>query len=608
MGVMRGRLAFACFGIAVATTDAGAESIVRTIPAAAGEAVAVNNSSLIAYVANASADRVAVVDQAGATAFIPVGRNPRYIAVDRPNATVYVSNAGDSSLSVIREGTLTATTFPVNGSGPIAVDSAANKAYILRNGNNGEVTVFDRNALTWNAINTGSHTPFDLALDPARRRLYVSHDLSGDVRAIDMTSTSDHPPTVSIQIAGRPGPIAYNPVTNKAYVLSNDARGPVVAIDGSTYATQPIAVPGHMGGPRAVAVNTRTNTIYAGFADEVAIVDGVTHNITFIPTAEVRSIYADNEGGKTYVLDAARNLTVIDGFTNRFVTVPIGSDSRAVAYIYKTQVAWVAGSTLTAVASPAPPDSGTPNINTQGLWWATNGSESGWGINLAHQGRGAWLVMSDGVQSGRNSYQGTLHRTTGPGFSSAIFDPARVTRTPVGTLAIDIANPHNGIITATVDGVTIGKSISRIQFAAPLPSCEQDNAAGAAPNYQDLWWNSPAGTESGWGLNIAHQGDALFITWFTYDADGRGMWLVGSDIRRTNGSTFSGTLYRTTGPPIAAQPWDPARVARTPVGTATIAFSDSSHGVFAYSVDGRSGSKAITRLAFAAPQTVCRQG
>jgi hypothetical protein len=34
-------------------------------------------------------------------------------------------------------------------------------------------------------------------------------------------------------------------------------------------------------------------------------------------------------------------------------------------------------------------------------------------------------------------------------------------------------------------------------------------------NYQGLWWKSPAGSESGWGINFAHQGDVIFATWFT---------------------------------------------------------------------------------------------
>jgi len=51
--------------------------------------------------------------------------------------------------------------------------------------------------------------------------------------------------------------------------------------------------------------------------------------------------------------------------------------------------------------------------------------------------------------------------------------------------------------------------------------------AGAqpAPNYQGLWWAAPAGVESGWGINFAHQGDQVFATWYTYDTSGEAWWL-----------------------------------------------------------------------------------
>ena len=45
-------------------------------------------------------------------------------------------------------------------------------------------------------------------------------------------------------------------------------------------------------------------------------------------------------------------------------------------------------------------------------------------------------------------------------------------------------------------------------------------------NYEGLWWNAPAGSESGWGINFAHQGNVIFGTWFTYDTAGKGWWLT----------------------------------------------------------------------------------
>jgi hypothetical protein len=134
-------------------------------------------------------------------------------------------------------------------------------------------------------------------------------------------------------------------------------------------------------------------------------------------------------------------------------------------------------------------------------------------------------------------------------------------------------------------------------------SGEAKQALGPPVNVQGLWWNSPAGSESGWGVNLTHQGDIIFATFFTYDTDGSGMWLVMSNGAKIANNTFQGALYRTTAPPFFSDPWNPLLVAYTQVGTATFTFSGVSTGTFAYTVNGVSKSKAITRLIFDVPPT-----
>ena len=96
-------------------------------------------------------------------------------------------------------------------------------------------------------------------------------------------------------------------------------------------------------------------------------------------------------------------------------------------------------------------------------------------------------------------------------------------------------------------------------------------AGGPAPNYTGLWWNP---NESGWGINFDQQGDIVFGTLFTYDANGKPMWLVMSNGARQSGDTFSGTLYRTTGPAFNAQPFTPIGPENlTTVGRMTVSFS-----------------------------------
>jgi len=125
-----------------------------------------------------------------------------------------------------------------------------------------------------------------------------------------------------------------------------------------------------------------------------------------------------------------------------------------------------------------------------------------------------------------------------------------------------------------------------------------------ATNFQDLWWNSPPESEPGWGINIAHQGDTLFATLFSYGADGRGTWFVMSDGKREAGTRrYSGTLFRTTGPVFNASPWTPATA--QPVGTMSLAFTDGNRGQLDYTVNGVAVAKRIERQVFASPATQC---
>ena len=118
--------------------------------------------------------------------------------------------------------------------------------------------------------------------------------------------------------------------------------------------------------------------------------------------------------------------------------------------------------------------------------------------------------------------------------------------------------------------------------------------AARANNYQDLWWNP---NESGWGINISHQGDIMFASWFIYAANGQPTWIFLSRAVRSGvlGNTFTGDIFRTTGTPFAVVPFVQQNTTVTPVGTATLIFSDARTGSLTYSIDGAQVVKQITR-------------
>jgi hypothetical protein len=260
--------------------------------------------------------------------------------------------------------------------------------------------------------------------------------------------------------------------------------------------------------------------------------------------------------------------------------------------------------------------------NYQGLWWnAPANSESGWGLNVAHQGdtifaswftydtsgRDWWLVMT-AQKSGASTYTGKLYQTRGPAFNAASFDPATVVATEAGSGTLTFSDNSNGTFSYTIGAITQAKAIIREQFG-PLPTCTYGGGSlTTAKNYQDLWWAKPAASESGWGINLNHEGDTIFATWFTYDLDHAPLWLVVTAPRQS-ASVYIGDLYQTSGARFDA--FDPASVTATKVGTAAFTFADGNNATFTYTVQlpGMAApvmqAKAITRELFSASGTTC---
>jgi hypothetical protein len=122
-------------------------------------------------------------------------------------------------------------------------------------------------------------------------------------------------------------------------------------------------------------------------------------------------------------------------------------------------------------------------------------------------------------------------------------------------------------------------------------------------NYTSLWWNE---AESGWGVNVDHQGNIVFATLFTYNTDGTPVWLVlPAGEKQADGSYF-GKLYRATGPKFNAVPWTP--ITPQEVGTMRFTFPTPDTGVLTYTFNGVQVAKNITRQAFKALPTCTWSG
>jgi predicted dienelactone hydrolase len=317
--------------------------------------------------------------------------------------------------------------------------------------------------------------------------------------------------------------------------------------------------------------------------------------------------------GVTHGFDVASTNDIFT-WTLTFLDAQVRND--AAASVRLAQMGSVAGGGDDHVAFYV--NAAPPALNYSGLWWnSPAGSESGWGINFAHQAdvifatwftyadnhAGLWLSMT-ATKVSEGVYSGTLYRSTGPPFSSVFFDPSLVARTPVGTGTLTFVDANNGFFAYVYNGATQTKSITR-QVFGPIPTCTwgvQTNLAQAT-NYQDLWWNP---SESGWGINFAHEGATIFATWFTYDVDGSPTWLSMAAQGTGQPGIYAGALYRSTGPPFSAMPFDPNSVVRVPVGNASLSFVDGNDAMFSYNVSGSARTVAITREIFRSPGTLCQ--
>ena len=151
--------------------------------------------------------------------------------------------------------------------------------------------------------------------------------------------------------------------------------------------------------------------------------------------------------------------------------------------------------------------------------------------------------------------------------------------------------PRGSTISIANTGVVNPVSLTAIGTGASAPP--------PAPNYQGLWWNP---SEDGWGINIAQQGDLVYMTWYTYDANGKASWLAMLGTKSATG-TYSGNILEVHGSPYDVTPYNPTAKVAQSVGTGTLAFSDASNGTFSFNAKSVTRTIPITRFVFGTQPT-----
>lgn len=123
-------------------------------------------------------------------------------------------------------------------------------------------------------------------------------------------------------------------------------------------------------------------------------------------------------------------------------------------------------------------------------------------------------------------------------------------------------------------------------------------ATTTTTDYSDLWYNAPAESQAGWGVNIAQQGEILFATLFVYGTDNTPRWYVASSVTPTGASAFGGQLFNVASGSYFGSPWTGVTGVQA-VGTIAFTFSSATTGSMTYTVNSVSVTKNIVRQSWA---------
>jgi YVTN family beta-propeller protein len=428
-------------------------------------------------------------------------------------------------------------------------------------------------------------------------------------------------------------PFAYipNAYSNNVSVIDTASNTVVATVPVGSY-------------PVGVAVSASGARVYVANVDaaSVSVIDAATNTvIATVPVGPNPSgVATDHEGKWIYVGSfKANNLSVIDATTNSVVaTVPLESGPMGIVvdptdrWVYATgpyaNVVWVIDSANNAVAAtvPAVPFAGGIALDATGaLLYVTNidanslsvidtltrtvtaivpvgAAPAGVAVNPA--GSRVYVTNADAntvsvIDSGNFAVAATVRVGAYPVGVAVTPTGARVYVANGDSNSVSVIDSATNAVIATV---RVGGSPLAIgQFMGPTST-----PTPPAVNYQGLWWHAPAGSESGWGINVAHQDDVIFATWYTYDPTGKAWWLTMTAARSAE-SVYTGTLFQSNGPAFSAVPFDPNLVMRTAVGTGVLSFGDAENGTFAYTVNGVHQTKVITRQVFG-PLPTCVWG
>jgi hypothetical protein len=356
----------------------------------------------------------------------------------------------------------------------------------------------------------------------------------------------------------------------------------------------------------SVSLNTPTNfsgvsasvasAALSVISNQVAPVAGSKVTLSaFAPARRAASVATFNENGVALPGCASVPVRALPGATTVGVATCSINAIAAGSHTYTVTHSQGVGGTDQANLSVNVPAVGPPDYTD--MWWAGK-VEDGWGVSITQHGRiqfiviyaydsagkPIWYVVPGGDwNSSQTAFTGAAYVPTSARFDA--YDKAQFkVGAPVGTVTVSYTASDKATLSFTLSGVSGSKAIERQLFALD----------DGQPKLQvaDLWWATDL--ENGWGMNIAQQGRVLFPVWYTYDADGRTIFLVVPG-GTWNGNIFTGDIYTTTSSPWLGTTYDTTRFKVTKVGTMSLTFMDQANATMSYTVNGVAQTKTIVR-------------
>jgi DNA-binding beta-propeller fold protein YncE len=423
------RTALAALVAASFTASAWGQSVGTPMTAGTNPiGVALNPITNKLYVANAGTQAIngtdstiSVLNASNGTvlANLPGSAYTQWVAVNIETGNAFASGLLGGHTKVIGPNNTEVADLATSNAGWTAVDTWSGMVYVIRYGDSDEFNwLQDGPAPTYEiASATRSLKPTSLAYNPVTQTLYMVHELTGDVVAMDTSSRDSNgkppayptlkcPSTTPGQYAAQPTavplpvqpgyvdpwnnntnpPSSYkmhpcidvpdtpkwvtvNPKTNIAYAISDGSTNQISVIDGNNFNHfTSLSVAGHSGG-KVIAVNPVTGKVYALFSDAIVEINVPGGNLqAVLPVAGspvaigintfTNRIYVPTDSGSLYVINGA------DGSLVTTLTIPANAQGITVNPLTNTVYITDKGGQVTPVFGGAGETAGSTGVTT----------------------------------------------------------------------------------------------------------------------------------------------------------------------------------------------------------------------------------------------------